>query len=212
MCRPKPFLCAAFLVLTSCLTSTGSFAGEQVAFFSGKEGLDFDASPAFCLASPATVELWVKPTWVRSPGYDPCVLASIGERGVDFAIHISADKQSIGLYAGDRFLSAPFDFTGDVMHHLVIVSYGPGLSEVQVDGETVGLLDIGFFPSVNLGLHVGSLDGDQAPFIGAIARIRLWNAPAGAEDEPDPESLAAQSRFTDDGMEITTYPPPEDDR
>ncbi len=195
---------AAALVALAGAAPAQTFDPDEVAVFDGAARLDYPPSESFALAAPATIELWVAAGWTESPGYDPCVLAAIDEGGVAYAIHLGADRRSLVLYAGDRIARADFDFSDGAMHHVMVRALGESSSEVAVDGEEPVLLAIGVKKRPNLGFHVGSLDGEQAPFIGAIARVRLWNALLDADTEET--ELAAQSFFSEDGLRMKTYP------
>ena len=199
------------LIPSAMLLAASTFPGyaqelapDEVAVFDGSSRLDYPGSPALELSAPASVEFWVSPGWRDVPAYDPCIVSSIGEAGVNFAVHITADRKSIGLYAGERFATLPFDFTDALMHHVALISFGPELTEVQIDGETAGLLKLGFAESPSVSFHIGSLDGEQAPFVSAVARVRLWNTVLGPDANPD--DLAAQSTFSREGLALAVYP------
>lgn len=177
---------------------------DEIALFDGQSRLDFPGSPALTLRSPATVEFWASAGWTEVPDYDPCVLASLGETDLNFAVHITADRQRIGLFAQGAFAALPFDFSDGLMHHVAVISIGAGFSEVQIDGASIGHLPLGFGQSPNRSFHLGSLDGEQAPFVGALARVRLWNAEL--DGSTPPEALAAQSMFSPEGLSLAVYP------
>ncbi|MGQ0698931.1 MAG: LamG-like jellyroll fold domain-containing protein [Panacagrimonas sp.] len=177
----------------------------EIAVFDGQSRLDYPGNPALNLRSPATVEFWVSAGWTQAPDYDPCVLASLGEAALNFAVHIAADRQAIGLFAKGAFAALPFDFRDGLMHHVAVISIADGLSEVQIDGASIGHLPLGFGDGPSLSFHLGSLDGEQAPFVGALARVRLWHAALDANTRP--EDLAAQSMISPAELSLAVYPP-----
>jgi hypothetical protein len=199
---------AFFAMIAWALMSTHGLAQQldpdEVAIFDGESRLNYQGDQAFELSAPATVEFWVSAGWLETLDYDPCVLSSVGEAGINFAAHITGDRSAIGLYAGQRFASLPFDFTDEAIHHVAFFSLSSNLTEVQIDGVRRGLLAVGFQRSPSVSFHLGSLDGEQSPFVGALARVRLWTELAGPDT--DPSALAAQSLFSSSSLSLAVYP------
>ena len=191
----------------------------------GETSLDYEPGPALDLGSSGTIEFWVAALWSEDPGFFPCVLASrAAYDGEDpaglaaatrYSVHISGDRQEIGLWNGRYWGSAPFDFRDENLHHVVIVTDG-GRSMIVVDGETRGELEIGYGSAAGLPFHVGSSDGESEFFLGAVDGIRLWRAALGSDviealseidgalppEHPNARDLVAMSSFTESEHEI----------
>ena len=199
---------AALLLTAGCVAPlmAQDLDADEIAVFDGESRLDYPGSPALDLSSPATVEFWVAPAWKEEPAYDPCVLSSVGEAGLIFAVHITADRKRIGVFDGASFVSLPFDFTDGLMHRVVLMAVAPQVTEVEIDGDTIGLLPLGLGDgSPSAAFHIGSLDGEQAPFVGALARLRVWDAVLDKNTSAD--SLRAQSLFSQDSLALALYVP-----
>jgi hypothetical protein len=176
----------------------------ELVSFDGSTRLDFAGSAELAPSPPATLEFWVSPEWSAPLDYDPCVLSALGAAGVNYAVHIGGDRRSIKLFAGDRTASAPFDFSDRLMHHVALIAYDRELTEVQVDGRPIGRLGLGFPDAPTVSFHLGSLDGEQVPFIGRLARLRLWDSIVDASSSG--EDLAAQLQPSAQGYALAIYP------
>ncbi|MGQ0698929.1 MAG: hypothetical protein ACT4PZ_11890 [Panacagrimonas sp.] len=204
------FRWSAALVLAAGWCATPLMAqdldADEIAVFDGESRLDYPGSPALDLSSPATVEFWVAPAWNEAPAYDPCVLASVGEAGLIFSVHITADRKRIGVFDGRSFVTLPFDFTDGLMHRVVLMAVAPEVTEVEIDGDTIGLLALGLGDgSPSAAFHIGSLDGEQAPFVGALARLRVWDAVL--DDSTSADQLRAQTLFSQESLALAVYVP-----
>lgn len=199
---------AALAVLASTATAQ-TLEADEVVVFDGQSRLDYPGSPALVPGFPATLEFWIAPAWQDPLAYDPCVVSSMGLEQVNYAVHIGADRQSIGLFVGDRHARLPFDFSDGRMHHVALLSYGPELTEVRINGASVGTLGLGLGNGPSLSFHLGSLDAEQAPLVGALARVRLWDSLL--DEQTPPENLRAQSLFVGDQLSLAVYPREEVD-
>ena len=164
--------------------SAEDIAADELAVFDGETRLDYAGHPAFQFSTPATVEFWIAPSWLETAEFDPCVVSSLSENSVNFAICIGADRNSIGLYAGEKYASLPFDLSDDNLHHVAVISMTPEFTEVVVDGESQGLLELGFLNQGSSSFHLGSLDGEQSPFMGLIGRLPVRPGTKYGEDQP----------------------------
>lgn len=218
-CTRLSRLAAAMLLSLTSLSPLHAqeLEADEIAVFDGDSRLDYPGSPALDLASPATIEFWVAAAWIEEPAYDPCVLAALGEAGLIVSVHITADRKAIGVYHGSEFAAVEFDFTDGLMHRVVLSAVAPDVTEVEIDGDTIGLLPLGLGRGEPVtSFHLGSLDGEQAPFVGALARLRVWDA---VLDQDTPiDHLRAQSLFSGEGLSLAVYlpadagfPPPTDD-
>lgn len=98
----------------------------------------------------------------------------MGEGAPRYSVHITADKQKIGLFAGDEWDAIDFDFPDGKLHYVALITY-EGLTEVYIDGETRGVIGAGYAEDIiGDALIIGSLNGVDAPFIGALAGLRIW--------------------------------------
>ncbi|MCP5180550.1 MAG: hypothetical protein H6994_11750 [Pseudomonadales bacterium] len=182
---------------------------DEALLMDGRSGMDFPAGVGLSLAPPATLEFWVAATWEQPPDFDPCVLSLEGDDGVLWAVHVQADRQTLGLYTPQGFASVPVRLDDGRLHSVTLAAYSEQLTEFIVDGESVGFIPVG--PSGQPGevFHIGSLDGEQAPFKGVLARLRLWE---GTPDEAEtPPSLTAQSTVNGGSFALEVYGEPDAD-
>ncbi len=93
------------------------------------------------------------------------------------------------------------------MHHVAITQFDDGIS-VFVDGQVVGESDAKLLDLPSAGVWVGSIDGTNNQFKGAIAGLRYWDAALTPEeivgfaltdvfdgDHPNLDNLSAISNF-----------------
>jgi hypothetical protein len=183
----------------------------DVAEFDGGGTYSFPAHPALVLADGGTIEFWVSADWSEDPGYDPVVVANAGSQGALYAIAILGGRDGISLQAGDFIGALPFDFSDGEMHHVAVVDMVDAVA-MMVDGRVIGSLDANFKDLPSEGLWVGTADGFAAPFIGAIAGLRIWDVALSRADlvsysiadvddpsapHPDLEALVAESDFSE---------------
>jgi len=146
----------------------------------GSGGLALIPDPQFSIAAGGTIEFWVEPDWTEDPGHDPVVIASGGPEGASYVVAILRDRDGVGVLSGENENVVPFDFNDGKMHHVAINAYA-GETLVFVDGEPQGALGFGIADLPASGVWVGSVDGEGAPFKGAIADLRIWAVPVEQE-------------------------------
>ncbi|MEO0464432.1 MAG: LamG-like jellyroll fold domain-containing protein [Pseudomonadota bacterium] len=144
--------------------------------FDGVTTLGFPADESLDLSGGATIEFWVQPDWETAPAFDPVVLSYAGEKGASYLVSVLRDRDGLGIMSGDTFIVAPFDFTDGKMHFVAIIDYGDR-TEVMVDSTLVAVLDLTIKSLPADGLFIGTADGTNDPFLGAIAAVRLWGVP-----------------------------------
>jgi len=196
------------LLLSLCATA---FGAEQytpdVAEFDGTTSLTFDPSPQLVLADGGTIEFWVVPDWTSDPGYDPVIICNAGPEGASYLVAMLRDRDGIAIAAGEEEDVVTFDFTDGQLHHVAVVQYEDGTA-VFVDGEVAGTSDLRFQDLPSVGVWVGSIDGENNAFRGAIAGLRVWDVAVPQEelvayaledifagDHPDLAWLSAISDF-----------------
>ncbi len=167
-----------FGALLCCLLAPlGADAAPASIRLDGQNGVTVPGDAALDLAFAGTIEFWIAPAWASSIDHDPTVLANVGETGVRYSIHVTADRKAIGLYAGENWQTVPFDFTDGRLHHVAMTTLD-GVTDVIVDGTSRGLLGLEYDGSVaGQTFVVGSFDGKVAPFKGMLAGLRIWNTP-----------------------------------
>ena len=140
----------------------------------GKETLEFPPDDRLTMTGGATIEFWVQPDWTDDPGYDPVVLSNAGPQGPSYLVALLRDRDGIGIMVGDQSVIGAFDFTDGKMHHVAVIDDGTSTA-VLVDGETILVSEITFAALPSAGFWIGSSDGRNDPFVGAIAGLRLWD-------------------------------------
>jgi hypothetical protein len=179
----------------------------DVAEFDGTNSLTFEPSPQLMLADGGTIEFWVVPDWTSDPGYDPVIICNAGPEGASYLIAMLRDRDGIALAAGEEEDVVTFDFTDGQLHHVAVVQYEDGTA-VFVDGQVAGTSELRFQDLPSVGVWVGSIDGENNAFRGAIAGLRVWDVAVPQEDlvafalqdifegdHPDLEWLSAMSDF-----------------
>ena len=195
--------------------------GATVLSIPGSPRLDFDEG---------TIEFWVSALWDEDPGYFPCIVSSrawVGEgdaaaaAATRFSVHITAARDELGLFNGVAWGAVPFDFSDEAYHHVALVTQG-GRTEVLIDGESRGVMELGYGSAKGLPLRIGTSDGAAEPFIGALWSLRLWKRPldpetvaalSGVQGAPDPDdpasaALVAFSQFEAGNPELLLVPEP----
>ncbi|MEO0410471.1 MAG: LamG-like jellyroll fold domain-containing protein [Pseudomonadota bacterium] len=174
----------------------------------------FDPDPALTIADGGTLEFWVQPDWTSTPDFEPVILSNTGPQGVSYLIAMLPDRQGIVLYSGDDDYVFMFDFSDGKMHHVALNVFEDGLN-MLVDGENVGEYDASLADLPSGGLFVGSIDGEEDPFFGAMASLRIWNyvldrstvlnyaiRDVVLSDHPELDSLSALSDFNSETLLI----------
>lgn len=186
----------------------------------GTVTLQFPADDRMALEGGATIEFWVQPDWKSDPGYDPVILSNAGEEGALYLVAIAREKDGLGIMSGDLFEMVPFDFTDGKLHHVNITDYGDTML-VFVDGVLISELPLTFKKRPSKGFWIGSADGENDPFVGAIAGLRIWDiavdadnvldfmmalvAPQTGKDHPDLKWLVGVSDFQNKGFLLQPY-------
>jgi hypothetical protein len=193
----------------------------------GLTTLEVEASPGLELGDASTIEFLIATAWDEEDAVAeyPAVLGRRepyeGDEAGGFAaatqysVHITPDRQAIGLFDGERFASVPFDFSDGKLHHVALVTKA-GRTAIYVDREVQGTLELGLGEASDLSLHVGSSDGGSELFMGVIPSVRLWRNALTAEQvgaiadvlgapddaDVDLDGLAAYADFTGEEPEI----------
>jgi hypothetical protein len=186
----------------------------------GTVTLQFPADDRMALEGGATIEFWVQPDWKSDPGYDPVILSNAGEEGALYLVAIAREKDGLGIMSGDLFEMVPFDFTDGKLHHVNITDYGDTML-VFVDGVLISELPLTFKKRPSKGFWIGSADGENDLFVGAIAGLRIWDIPVDADnvldfmmapiaplegkDHPDLKWLVGASDFQNTGFLLQPY-------
>jgi len=156
-------------------------AGPDFAEFDGSGGLVFEADERLILGPLGAIEFWVAPEWNADPGYEPVVVSNIGPDGPVYLVSVLATRDGIALFSGSNEAVVAVDFTDDVAHHVAINSYEDGIA-VHVDGELKGVFDFSFADLPSYGFFVGTSDGENGNFVGAIGQLRIWGLPLDEEE------------------------------
>ncbi|MEZ5921538.1 MAG: LamG domain-containing protein [Parvularculaceae bacterium] len=159
----------------------------DIAEFAGADSIELAPNSSLFLYGDGTIEFWAVPDWKDDPGYDPVVISNAGPDGASYLVSILGDRTGVGVRSGESEGYAPFDFTDGLLHHIAVVSE-EGLTKVYVDGALQGAFDMRFKPIGSEGVWIGSADGETAPFVGAIAQLRIWDSAL------TPEELVAYSQ------------------
>lgn len=201
--------------------SAPSFAGDMTPAILELDGSNAIALPpdeSLDLEVTGTIEFWVAAKWDEALDYDPAILADMGAEGPRYSVHITADKQALGLFSGDEWETAPFDFSDGKLHFVSLTTYD-GITEVSVDGELRGILSIGYAEEIiGAGFFIGTVNGVASPFVGSLAGLRIWDTAVDEEDliafsakdilskegkaHPDFDTLVAVGVFDDGGRTV----------
>lgn len=161
----------------------------DLAEFSGDRAMALDPKGELAFTGGGTVEFWVAPGWQQPLDYAPVLIASETatsdtSTNLNFAIAISAAKDQLFIYAGDRSAAVDFDFTDGEMHHVVLASLDES-SRLMIDGALAARLDFVFLPTPSKQLWVGGLSRESALFHGALAQLRIWDTPLSPQELVD---------------------------
>lgn len=174
------------------------------------EGFAFAADPALSLAGGGTLEFWVAAEWEGDPGFNPVIVANNGPEGAAYAVAMLPERDGLVVLSGGQEEAVVFDFGDGQMHHVAITHFEKTVA-VLIDGAVRGVFDMDFLELPSAGVWVGSADGKQFPFTGAVAGMRFWGVPIDLEnlvlfsrndvlsvemgDHPDVVNLRAVSSF-----------------
>ena len=151
-------------------TNTTPAVGE----FDGSNSFSVASDRSLVLASAGTIEFWVVPDWKGSLAYAPVILSNSGPSGAQYTIAISGKKDGLYLYAADQVGAIGYDFSDEQLHHVALVNL-TDTTAVLIDGEYAGDLNFTFADLPTDTIWVGSLDGTNWPFVGALAGLRIWS-------------------------------------
>lgn len=173
----------------------------------GTRSLTFSPAPQLILADGGTIEFWVAPDWHRDPGYDPVIFCNAGPKGPSYLIAMLRDRDGLAFAAGSAEDVVSFNFMDGKMHHVAISQLQDGMV-VFVDGRIVGTSAVKAQNLPSVGVWLGSIDGRNNRFRGAIAGLRIWDAVIEQKDlvryalrdifdgdHPDLDRLSAISDF-----------------
>ena len=146
----------------------------------GANGLYLLPDPEFSVLEGGTIEFWVEPDWTEAPDYDPVILSAAGPSGASYVIAMLAEKDGIGLISGDQGTVWAFNFDDDQVHHVALNFYDGAVAAI-IDGEPRGLIEMEMADLAPSGVWIGTADGNTAPFVGAIASLRIWGVPVEPE-------------------------------
>ena len=203
---------AIALTLSLCARVAAANYSPDMFELDGGNTLVFEATPQLNLATGGTIEFWVAPDWVEDPGYDPTIVCNAGLEGPLYLIAMLRDKDGLALVAGEEEDVVTFNFDDGQLHHVAISQLADGVV-VQVDGQVAGVSELMFADLPSLGLWVGSIDGVDNQFVGAVAGLRFWRtvveqetlvryalADVFEDDHPDLELLVAMSNFDETSL------------
>lgn len=179
----------------------------DVAEFDGSNALTFAPAEQLDLAGGGTLEFWVAPDWTADPGYDPVIVCNAGPEGPSYLVAMLRDRDGLAFATGAEEDVVTFDFSDGQMHHVAMVSLEDGTA-FFIDGQLAGLSELVIEDLPSVGLWVGSIDGENNQFQGAVAGLRVWDTVVVQEalvnfamqdvfdgDHPDLAALAAMSDF-----------------
>ncbi|MCY2965783.1 MAG: hypothetical protein NT069_19495 [Planctomycetota bacterium] len=133
-------------ILIALLTISPAAARELVEplRLTGRPTLRIDAPP---LGSSGTVELFLSADPPRTDG-GPAnqieyVLSNANADAIRFGVMLRADRKELGLTNGVQFVWLPAPLADGEFHHIVIAT-SRGLTEVSVDGASLGVVPLAF--------------------------------------------------------------------
>lgn len=173
---------ASMLMLMAVPASAEGYR-PALAKFNGQEGASFPDDVSLNFKRFGTIEFWVAARW-DSVDYDPAIVSYLGNLGPRFAILMPADKQGIGMMADQKWEVAPFDFSDGKLHHVAFIVIDSRTS-VFIDDELAAILPIGIADLPAHSFSIGSFNGKDAGFVGALAGLRIWDSAV------DPDDIAA---------------------
>lgn len=210
----------ALLAMAVCAAPAEAQYIPDIVELDGQTTLEFPADERMILVGGSTIEFWVQPDWTEDPGYDPVVVSNTGAQGPSWLVAMLRDRDGIGVMVGEESDIAPFDFTDGEMHHVAVVDYGE-IVQVLVDNVAVADLDLTFRDLPSSGFWIGSADGANGAFKGAIAGLRIWDIAVSPDDisrfamvdifdeatavHPDLEWLVGVSDFANNDFVLQEY-------
>lgn len=164
--------------------------------FNANNSINLPADNSLDLELNGTIEFWVAAKWESKLDYDPAILANSSGEGVRYSVHITADKQAIGMFSGEEWDKLSFDFSDGKLHYVALITYD-GITDVMIDGELRGTIGVGYAEAlIGDGFFIGSINGAVSPFIGSIAGLRIWDT---AVDKADLVAFAAKEITSTEG-------------
>lgn len=169
------------IILSAALLQVPAVAQDEpyspdVIEFDGQSTLAFPSHASLDLSGGSTIEFWAQPDWTDAPDFDPVVLSYAGGESASYLVSLLRDRDGIGIMSGDRYEVVPFDFTDGKLHHVALIDYGDQ-TEVLIDDGLVAVLPMTIQSLPAEGLFIGTSDGANDPFYGALAALRLWGVP-----------------------------------
>lgn len=141
----------------------------------GTGGVAFTSHPILDLSAQGTIEFWVAADWTETLDFDPTVLSNVGQQGAAYHIAIAGDRQSIFLQTADRIVDAEYDFSDGALHHVAFINFGDEITLV-VNGQLIAQLAMSIEELPTQALWVGANVGNNTPFTGVIAGLRIWRS------------------------------------
>jgi hypothetical protein len=145
-----------------------------MAMFDGRNSVSFPSAPSLDVTRIATLEFWAAPRWQGKLDYDPFLISYAGEEGPRFSVAMGGDKKAIGIVAGDQSDFVTFDFSDGQAHHVAFV-FVDDTVDVYIDGAFIDTLAINIADVPAARFVIGSANGSDLAFKGAIADVRIWN-------------------------------------
>ncbi len=185
--KSSAFAVAVAISAASAPVSAQAPYATDIAEFDGSNAFAFPASASFEFVQGGTIEFWAAADWRSDPGYDPVAISNTGPDGPSYLVAINGDRSGLVVQSGINTQVAPFDFSDGKLHHVAIVDTGEEIF-VMIDATVTGVFDQSFSNNRSTGFWVGTANGTDAPYIGAIGGLRLWRVAL------DPLSLAEYAR------------------
>ncbi len=177
----KTLLSAAAILLATVAVSANEQYTPDTLEFPGSPPLVFPSDPVLNLTEGGAIEFWVVTDWTGNPGYHPVVLANGNVASPIYQVSITAGQDALIFQSGKEFGQFAFDFSDGRTHHVILLDYDEQMIAF-VDGKLVGAVAISIKPGVGNDFFVGSAAGGNAPFMGAVAAVRIWDVPPAPED------------------------------
>nr|VFK41248.1 MAG: FG-GAP repeat-containing protein [Candidatus Kentron sp. TC] len=152
-----------------------------------KSALRFDGGNDYARVEPAadldltegTLEAWIRPEWALRDAFDssignPGVVALRDANGTRCTLQVGCTRKEIGTYNGSVYKTWEVSLRENKWYHVALTEKG-NVMKVYVDGDLIGEQENSFGSVTGKPLHVGSCDGAQEFFQGAIDEVRIWN-------------------------------------
>jgi concanavalin A-like lectin/glucanase superfamily protein len=177
----KTLISAVAILLATLAASANEQYTPDTLEFPSSAPLVFASNPVLNLPEGGAIEFWVVTDWTGNPGYHPVMLANGNATTPIYQVSITADQDAMIFQSGREFGLFPFDFSDGRTHHVILLDYEEQIVAF-IDGKLVGAVAMSIKPGVGNEFFVGSAAGGKAPFMGAVAAVRIWDVPPAPED------------------------------